>query len=431
MPFRRSVVAYVDRGATGAARRRRSTRYLLLQPAFTGSPYDLSVDKGIIPTLLAVRYGWDVSIASQRATSLPTGLRSIGFGAGRLDSLRCIWRLAPNTDVLHLVGFNVKTIVRALVYKARNPRGVCYVRLGARTKLTELERLARTPGYGAILRLALGVVDLVSGESAEALSCFRRIVSTCRPRRPPETMLVPSCGYDTNAVLARLHEARDVQAEILFIGRVGAPLKATDILLAAFRRVRENCGVPARLHLVGPLESRFQEMFDQWSKQASQATRAAVSLVGPVWDRGALMGHYLRAKVFVICSRWEGGPNVFAEAASCGCLLVGTPVGQVPDVVHAAGGGWVVSIDDVGALADALAEAVNTTDSESLRMDRIRAFGRQYSWSAVMEALVGRLIAVSKAKGGRASPATDGSSPREPCDVTSCVPGATPEGSKP
>lgn len=378
-------------------------RYVLLFPAFTGGAYDLGMDKAIVPALLAQRPGWDVAIASHAAGNVPPGVRSIVYGRGGLASLQCILRLAPTTDVLQLIHFDRNAILRAILYKARNHRGICHVRLGASSVRSEhLERLAGDRRYTALLRLGLAAVDLVSAETAESLERFRRLVARYPLRHPPETTLVPACGFDTDAVTSHLQKRRAVKTDILFVGRVGAPVKALDVLLAAFQRLHEKHGVAARLDLVGPIQPGFDEVFTRWAAGASDATRSAVSLPGPVWDRGALMDRYLGAKVFVICSRSEGGPNAFVEAASCGCLLVGTPVGQIPDVIRAAGG-WEAPIGDVGALAAALAEAVTAPYSEAMRAERIGRFARAYSWRAVIDRLTAQLTALHQAKEGRLS----------------------------
>lgn len=369
-----------------------------MYPTFTGSAYDLSVDKGILPGLLASRLGWEVTIASAQPASLPAGLRGIHFGDGALASLNCIWRQAPSVDVLHLTHLNWKTVVRALVYRLRNRRGVCFVRLGGHFRAGELQRLKSSVLRRAVFRFGLGLMDLVTGESSEALERFAAFAAQCRPRRVPATMLVPSCGFDLDRVVPRMDASRGIGPDILFVGRVGAPIKATDILLEAFRRLREDLHVQAQLRLIGPVQPAFERVLSDWREAATPATRAALTVAGPIWDRAALIDAYLQAKAFVICSYAEGGPNVFVEAASCGCLLVGTPVGQVRDVLAAAGCGWEVPAGDPQALAEALQAAISRPDAWERRLQRMERFAGQYSWPAVIDRLATTLQTLLRQK---------------------------------
>ncbi len=378
-------------------------RYVVFQPTFTGTAYDLQIEKGRIAALLAERPGWTVTIASAAAHQLPHPLQSVAIGKGRLSTLRCIWRLAPDTDVLQLLNFHWRALIRAALYRLRNPRGVCYLRISGTTaaSLERDERRLRHPLYRWLLRWGFRSIDLVSAESTGLLARFDRFLSLGGVRRLPTRLIVSSCGFDAEAVEDRMARVGAPEDGILYVGRIGVPVKATDVLLAAFRRLREELAVDASLTLVGPVQDGFMESFRRWRDKARAATSSAVSFVGPIWDRGELIERYLRAKVFVICSRSESGPNAFVEAASCGCLLVGTKVGEVADVIAAVGGGWEVEIEDVGGLAQALADAVRAPDGEQARRGRIAAFRRQYSWSGMIDRLAGELEALSRARGGR------------------------------
>lgn len=372
-------------------------RYLLLEPKFTGSQYDFNVDKGLMPLTLARRYGWDVSVACTPSHPFPAPVRPVPLGHARMRSVRTLWRLSPQVDVLHLVHFNMRSVLHAALYKIRNPRGICWVRLQAEPMLNRIGRWIERAPNALILRAGLSAVDMVSAESSTGLIRFREIADRLGSRRCVE-LLVPCCGFDPVAVDGALGTDTDVPRDILYVGRLGPSVKGVPVLLAAFQRVRQQHRLSVGLRLVGPSDAAFHADFATWSADAPPDVHGAVSIQGPVWDRTALLRQYLSAKVFVVASRSEGGPNAFAEAASCGCLLVGTRVGIVPQVIRTVGTGWDVPIDDPEALGDALAAAVRVADTTAARAERIRSFRSGYAWASVVEKVVAALATLAESK---------------------------------
>jgi glycosyltransferase involved in cell wall biosynthesis len=62
----------------------------------------------------------------------------------------------------------------------------------------------------------------------------------------------------------------------------------------------------------------------------------------------------------VLPSWAEGTPNVVIEALACGRRVVATPVGGIPELIHAPDLGELVQARDPGRLAAALERAAET-----------------------------------------------------------------------
>jgi glycosyltransferase involved in cell wall biosynthesis len=65
--------------------------------------------------------------------------------------------------------------------------------------------------------------------------------------------------------------------------------------------------------------------------------------------------YYRAADLLVLSSRYESQSMVALEAAACGCPVVGTAVGVLPELP----GARVVPVGDVAALAEAIIAAVS------------------------------------------------------------------------
>lgn len=95
---------------------------------------------------------------------------------------------------------------------------------------------------------------------------------------------------------------------------------------------------------------------------------------------------YSTADVFTILSSREGSPNAPLEALACGCPIVGTPIGSLPQVLSNTALGLLLPERSARAAAWGLSEAL----SRSWDRRAIRAWSEENSWTRV----AGRVAAV-------------------------------------
>ena len=126
-----------------------------------------------------------------------------------------------------------------------------------------------------------------------------------------------------------------------------SPVKDQRTLLEAFEIVfRRHPG--ARLHLVGEgeLAPALAQRFSQLELESHVTFHGAV-------DHGKLAGIYRQADLLVQSSRFEAQGMAVLEAVACGCPVVGTAVGVLPELAEAVTG-TVTRPGDAGALAEAI-----------------------------------------------------------------------------
>jgi glycosyltransferase involved in cell wall biosynthesis len=122
--------------------------------------------------------------------------------------------------------------------------------------------------------------------------------------------------------------------------------RVSDVLLS-FRRLLEQ-GVDATLCMVGDGPDRVPA--ERHAKSLGIAKRV-------LWTgyQREVSPYYSLFDALVLPSANEGTPVVAIEALAACCPVVATRVGGVPDVVSDGEDGFLVSVGDVQALADALA----------------------------------------------------------------------------
>jgi len=218
---------------------------------------------------------------------------------------------------------------------------------------TDMNVLARKPAVAANLRWALPRarrVVVVSRPLGEAVASF----AVLRDRID----LVPN-GVDADIFLPRdraaarsdLGQASDQRRWLLYVGRLEESKGILD-LVQAFRTVALR-RTDLRLVIVGdgsarPTCERAAEDLGDRVLVAGQRPLAQV----PIWMAAC--------DALVLPSWAEGTPNVVIEALACGRRVVATPVGGIPELIHAPDLGELVQARDPGRLAAALERAAET-----------------------------------------------------------------------
>lgn len=139
----------------------------------------------------------------------------------------------------------------------------------------------------------------------------------------------------------------------LFVGNL-LPVKGVTFLVEAVARLRRQGEANLRLVIVGDgnLEPQLRE------QARTAGIGEAVEFLGQ--RRPAEIARWMSAAdVLCLPSLSEGLPNVVLEAFSCGCPVVGTTVGGIPELV-VPGCGRLTAAGDAAALAQVLSEALAT-----------------------------------------------------------------------
>jgi glycosyltransferase involved in cell wall biosynthesis len=162
---------------------------------------------------------------------------------------------------------------------------------------------------------------------------------------------------------------------ILFVGRQ-FHRKGGDVLVAAFRRVRERLPA-AQLLIAGPPAPPAQDPGILFLGDLNKNDAAG-------W--AALQNAYLAADVFCLPTRFEPFGIAFVEAMSFGLPCVGTAAWAVPEMVVDGETGFTIPVDDVEALTARLLQLLgNPALARAMGRAGRRRVEQQFTWERVVE----------------------------------------------
>ena len=208
----------------------------------------------------------------------------------------------------------------------------------------------------------------------------------------PDTKInIVHSSFDTsrfkNADGDKIRKEFGLSSSDVLIGTVAVceERKSQDILLEAAAQI---CKSRNNVHFFivgdGPLLNKL--------KQYAAENRITDHVHFPGFRKN--VGDFLKAfDVFVLIPKMEGLGSAILEAESMSLPVVVTPVGGIPEIVQDNGNGFIVPVDDVQALANALLQLI---DSPALRLKMGKKSFELLMDSFTSDMMVEKTIAIYK-----------------------------------
>jgi len=109
-----------------------------------------------------------------------------------------------------------------------------------------------------------------------------------------------------------------------------------------------------------------------------------VKLTG--WIQNRELPSYLSdIKTVVVPSYMEGLPNLVLEAMGCGCIVIATPVGGIPDVVKDSETGFIMEGNSPEYIAKSVMRALNHPNLEQIAQNACALIKNKYTYEAAIE----------------------------------------------
>lgn len=284
--------------------------------------------------------------------------RPFGFEVERRPGLRRLVQLVRGAEVIHLNTFNATLVALALLFRRPiiwqhidfdtvSPRGICHA-LGRPCQFAWshcypcLRRdHSRLGALRSILRLA--------ARRAGARAVTANLVSTeyARRRMPLPRLGFLSFGIDTDFWVPGQRQPAPAP-RVFFVGR-HVPAKGCDVLIRAVRRCRDQ-GVSLSVRIAGDGPQRSAS--EKLSRELGLGD--AVTFLGFLPD-ASVRDELQQADIVAIpVLQDEIGQFVAFEAMACGCAVVASQIGAIPE--HLDGSGLLFRAGDDAQLGERLVQ---------------------------------------------------------------------------
>ncbi len=239
----------------------------------------------------------------------------------------------------------------------------------------DLDRAVFDPARAAHALHALQHASAITANS-------RALVQQAEALAPGRTATLIPNGVDTTLFTAKSATDAEVKESIFapfassavkgvpiigFVGEARAK-KGLAPLLLAFREVARTR--PAALMLIGGVRAGDDEsLVTIFQKQNPDLPLVVVTYM----PHDALPAYYHALDVLVLPSLQDGLPNALLEGMACGCAIVASTAGGIPDVLRHGENGLLVPPRDSAALATAITELLDNPEERARLGENARA----------------------------------------------------------
>ena len=339
----------------------------------------LNKDVGLIPEIMQYEGKYKSSILTinrESDVSEYTSCNVIEIDENKLGKkisiAKYLIKNAKQYDVINMYHFSLsEALLWVLPYKMRNPKGKVYLKMDLSTKY--MHDYTNNKIMLFLRKMVLPLYSLITVESSIVCDYVNKYYKN-------KVKLIPNGYYwGTNSLLIN----KNRKNEILYVARIGADCKRTEILIEAFERTLNQHNW--MLHLVGPMEDSFKLWYEK-KLDANSSLKDRIIYDGAIYDRERIEKLYDETKIFSLCSEYESFGIVLIEALSKGAYLIATEgINSSRDIIKNKNIGLITKTNDVNDLARNILKAINAEeifDDDKVEF-RIQYAKEKYLWTNI------------------------------------------------
>ncbi len=307
---------------------------------------------------------------------------------GKPFFLKTTWKLireSKKIDLLILFHTHPLNPFYSIVYKLRNKNGTIYLKSDMDNTVLNIKK---TSMLNIIRRIKLWAnmqfIDLFSTEQERVYELLQKMY----PAKKKKMFLLPNAYSESVKVPAKSFEQK--KNIILCVGPVGSRQKGTDIILKTFALLKNDLR-DWKIIMVGRIIPTFKPELELFFKNHPEL-KDRIEFKGQVSNRKETLELFNQAKIMFMPSRWETFSLALLEAANYSNVIVGTPVGGVPELTGNGKYGALCKFADCNALAAALRKRIN--NQKLLKIESLQSkinCDKNYNWAAISNSYEKRL----------------------------------------
>lgn len=228
-------------------------------------------------------------------------------------------------------------------------------------------------------------IDAVISSSDKVIVIDQRSYDTLVSAGHKNITLLPNA---LSSECKRIIESSTIQREdkkIVFVGHV-IRTKGVFELVSACRHIYDN-GINIQLYIIGPVYDKVKAEIERCAGAENQRW---LYIMGNQ-SHDVVLREMMSAGVFVLPTYTEGFPNVIIESMACGCPIVTTAVGAIPEMLNIKGEspcGICVEVKNTEQLRTAIMKILEESEvAKSYGMRARQRVNEQYSIEYVWELL--------------------------------------------
>ena len=366
--------------------------------------FHLIKDVGQIPYFMYKAQGYDAELVTYQNNSDYPYLKNEVNGLkltfipdkGRISYfeksvIQFLFKESKSIDVLNLLHFKRDNFIYLSIYKLLNPRGKSYIKLDIDILFFKNYNSFFFSNYKLknyllkiLCEFIFRLTDTLSVESDGALDYLLKVY----PELEEKLLCIPN-GVDSDYLekeitLKTFEEKENI---IITVGRIGAFVKNTELLLEALKITDLK---DWKVYIIGPIEESFQEYIIKFFNENPEL-KSSIIFQGNIIDRKELFEWYNRAKVFCLTSRWESFGIVFIEALYFGNHIITSPLSSVAYITDNGKYGTLVKTE-AEEFSKAIQKSIEPEFLTHQRYEETRSFAKKnFTWPGIIKKLSDKL----------------------------------------
>lgn len=222
-----------------------------------------------------------------------------------------------------------------------------------------------------IFKGALNRVECISYESINVENKIKK--SKLFQNEINKLIHIPNCIPESSDVYT--FEKLEKENIFLTVGRLGTYQKNTELIISVIRELDLD---KWRFIFIGEMTNNIEKELDELKKLGKN-----IEIIGEVENRDKLINYYLRSKVFILSSRYEGFATVLVEAGLFGNYIISTDVNGAKDITNDFK--YAKRIDSGLDLHNSMLEIINDkVDIESKIEMQKHYVSENFNWNSVI-----------------------------------------------